>query len=229
MKKYRQTIQIQMLLTVILAAFWGISVQGQQSGEIVYKREIDLGENKFFKDTLRFDGPLLLYIEKNGPQRWTTEEGYNVEVAAIDQMLYIDQRSLETIEQRFNYKKKRYELRKQTAVPYDWTIHNEYKTIGNYRVQKATVEHPDPKLFTVTAWFTPDIPVSGGPFYMWGLPGLIVEMSIYGMVKGRYIMESIILKPVGSLKPTEGVWVDEKGAPQTDKSALRDLLNKEGN
>jgi GLPGLI family protein len=34
-----------------------------------------------------------------------------------------------------------------------------------------------PKEVTITAWYTPDIPVSQGPENYWGLPGLILEVS----------------------------------------------------
>ncbi|MFL9843043.1 GLPGLI family protein [Flavobacterium rhizosphaerae] len=34
-----------------------------------------------------------------------------------------------------------------------------------------------PKEKTITAWYTPDIPVSQGPENYWGLPGLILEVS----------------------------------------------------
>ena len=34
-----------------------------------------------------------------------------------------------------------------------------------------------PKEVTVTAWYTPDIPINQGPENYWGLPGLILEVS----------------------------------------------------
>jgi GLPGLI family protein len=219
----------QMLLAALLVMSFPFYLYSQISGEVVYKREIHLGDNKFWIDTLRFNGAEFGFIEKREYQQWNTEEGYRIYVHAEDKISFWDARSSEVVEQQYNFKKRRYELRKQTAPVYEWEIHDEFKTIGNYKVQKATAEHPHPKLFTITAWFTTEIPVSGGPSNIGGLPGLIVEMSIQGTYVGRYIMESIVLKPVGSLKPTEGVWVEEKGALKTDKSALRDLLNKEGN
>ena len=32
-------------------------------------------------------------------------------------------------------------------------------------------------MLTVTAWYTPQIPVSSGPDVYWGLPGLILELN----------------------------------------------------
>lgn len=58
-----------------------------------------------------------------------------------------------------------------TAV-FHWRLTNQYKKIENYRCQKAIgILKSD----TVTAWFTEQIPVSAGPSYISGLPGLILE------------------------------------------------------
>jgi GLPGLI family protein len=64
-----------------------------------------------------------------------------------------------------------------------WTITKEIKIIGSYLCYKATSPHfnedgwnDNPK-FTVTAWYTPKIPVSYGPNGYNGLPGLILELQ----------------------------------------------------
>lgn len=44
-------------------------------------------------------------------------------------------------------------------------------------VKKVTDEVEMPKEIVVTAWYTPQIPVSNGPEEYWGLPGLILEIK----------------------------------------------------
>lgn len=88
-------------------------------------------------------------------------------------------------------------LIKDTLPDRKWVLTGESKTIGKYTAYKATItrEVPQevfqfgrqsnreandpPKMRTVniTAWFTPQIPVSTGPEKHGGLPGLILEVS----------------------------------------------------
>ncbi|MDX8554536.1 GLPGLI family protein [Tenacibaculum sp. 1B UA] len=44
-------------------------------------------------------------------------------------------------------------------------------------VKKVTKNLEVPKEVLVTAWYTPEIPVSSGPGNYWGLPGLILEIN----------------------------------------------------
>ena len=85
-----------------------------------------------------------------------------------------------------------------------WVMEKEQKMIGNYLCFKATAKVPKPKTMTsvwrntekqndsikdssiddseeeyltITAWYTPQIPVSHGPAQYGGLPGLILELT----------------------------------------------------
>jgi GLPGLI family protein len=88
----------------------------------------------------------------------------------------------------------------------DWKLGSETKKIGNYICYKATYvkednafsfssfgrggrgnnpenkdrkekEEEKPTMIIVTAWYTPQVPVSQGPGEFWGLPGLILEVN----------------------------------------------------
>ncbi len=91
----------------------------------------------------------------------------------------------------------------------EWKLVDETKKIGDYTCYKAEVTIPvterqksdykdflkrqenktslfpmqEPKDKVVTAWYTPEIPVSLGPKNYWGLPGLILEIN-----EGDFIM-----------------------------------------
>ena len=80
----------------------------------------------------------------------------------------------------------------------EWKIEKESRKIGQYIAFKATAvkkanidftsfrgrrgndeeeQSEEENLITVTAWYTPQIPINQGPGEYWGLPGLILEVS----------------------------------------------------
>ena len=92
---------------------------------------------------------------------------------------------------------------------YEWKMTDETKQIGQYSCYKATAEREVTEIRTsevngkreekeekrtqvITAWYTPEIPVSHGPDTFWGLPGLILEVS-----NGNRVMvcNKIVLNP----------------------------------
>lgn len=59
-------------------------------------------------------------------------------------------------------------------IQLNWKPANEFKTILNYKAQKATAEFGGR---TWTAWFTTEVPLQDGPYKFSGLPGLILEIE----------------------------------------------------
>jgi GLPGLI family protein len=57
-----------------------------------------------------------------------------------------------------------------------WKIHDEIRTIANYKCRKAVSKICDSVY--VVAFYTEDIPVSGGPELFGGLPGMILELAV---------------------------------------------------
>lgn len=94
-------------------------------------------------------------------------------------------------------------LIKEDMEPLEWVMGKETKQIGQYLCFKATAKKvsnkvafgpprrnnnenegdkteekkDEPTIVEVTAWYSPQIPVSQGPGDYWGLPGLILEVS----------------------------------------------------
>ena len=123
-----------------------------------------------------------------------------------------------------------------------WEMGMETKKIGQYTCYKATLvkedknidwgsifsrrgnkkkdstntkeNKPDKKMLTVTAWYTPQIPVSTGPDTYYGLPGLILELNA-----GRTIM----LCTEVAISSKEVLEIE---APNKGKEVSRDEYNK---
>jgi len=64
----------------------------------------------------------------------------------------------------------------EDKVDFQWKLTDDEKIINNLKVIKAYGLTRDK--IKITAWFTPEIPVSTGPENFMGLPGLILELQI---------------------------------------------------
>jgi GLPGLI family protein len=126
--------------------------------------------------------------------------------------------------------------------PSQWEMGTETKKIGQYTCYKATLvkedknidwgsifsrgrsekkdststkqNKPAKKMLTVTAWYTPQIPVSTGPDTYYGLPGLILELNT-----GNTIM----LCTEVAINTQETLEIE---APDKGKEVSRDEYNK---
>lgn len=80
-----------------------------------------------------------------------------------------------------------------------------------------------PKEITVTAWYTPDIPVNQGPESYWGLPGLILEIN-----DGRTVIlcSKIVLNPKEKTEikaPSTGKVVSQKEFDEAMQKKLEEM------
>lgn len=89
----------------------------------------------------------------------------------------------------------------------------------NKEVKEKEIESDDvPKEFTVTAWYTPQVPINQGPDVYWGLPGLILEISAD---KTTMLCSKIVLNP----SEKEKIKVPSKGKEVTQDEY--DVIMKE--
>ena len=89
---------------------------------------------------------------------------------------------------------------------FHWNITSETKDIAGYSCIKATTSY---RGRTWVAWFTPQIPVSFGPWKLFGLPGLIVEAYdtdnkyTFKPIKIEFIKNDILKKDFATLMETK--------------------------
>jgi len=72
-----------------------------------------------------------------------------------------------------------------------------------------------PKEITITAWYTPEIPVNQGPEGYWGLPGLILEVNDG---KTTILCSKVVLNSKDKVEikaPTKGKVVTQKDYDDT--------------
>lgn len=145
-------------------------------------------------------------------------------------------------------------LIQEPLVQPDWKLVNESKKIGEYTCYKAEMivpvtelqklnyqdflkrEEKKPALFKmeepkdriITAWYTPEIPVSFGPNNHWGLPGLILEINEENLV---ILCSKVILNSKSKLKikkPNEGDKVSKKEFDTIQKKKMDSMKNEDG-
>ncbi len=80
-----------------------------------------------------------------------------------------------------------------------------------------------PKQITITAWYTPQIPVSNGPGEYWGLPGLILEIN-----SGRttILCTEIVINPSEKEEieaPTKGKKITREKYTETVKKKMEEM------
>lgn len=91
---------------------------------------------------------------------------------------------------------------------------NKDKKKDSTNTKKISKDIEMPKTILVSAWYTPQIPVSDGPGNYWGLPGLILEIN-----EGR----TTILCSEIVMNPSEKV---EIAAPTKGKKVTKEEYNK---
>ncbi|CAM1351753.1 GLPGLI family protein [Tenacibaculum insulae] len=141
----------------------------------------------------------------------------------------------------------------EAAEKPNWELGSETKQIGNYTCFKATlvkknndfnwrsmrgrrgneskkdttkVKKELPKETIVTAWYTPQIPVSNGPGNYWGLPGLILEIN-----EGRttILCSEITMNPSEKIeikKPEKGKQVTRKEYAEMMKKKMEEMRER---
>lgn len=109
--------------------------------------------------------------------------------------------------QQFTAQKKVFEqtfLVNDSLKSFSWKLLDEVRMIAGYSCRKATCRIHDSVV--VVAFYTDQIPVSGGPESFSGLPGMILEIAIPRLYT-TWIAQSVVLEPVGP----EQLSVPEKG------------------
>jgi len=89
-------------------------------------------------------------------------------------------------------------LSKEKKAKINWTITDKSKQIANYNCLQATCKF---RGRYYTAWFTPEIPISAGPWKLQGLPGLILEAT--DKTKEVQYLFTSIAYPYKSKQPIE--------------------------
>jgi GLPGLI family protein len=142
----------------------------------------------------------------------------------------------------------------EPLVKPEWKLLDETKKIGEYNCYKAELlvpvtekqqndyeeflkkEEKKPSLFkmekpedkVITAWYTPEIPVTFGPDNNWGLPGLILELND---TESMLLCSKVTLSNKEKTKikvPNTGEKVNQKKFDEILKKKTASMANEDG-
>ncbi|MEP5254470.1 MAG: GLPGLI family protein [Winogradskyella arenosi] len=223
-----------------------IKMDSTKMNDAMQKQIMEMMKKQFQKTyLLTFDRSSSVYkqeIELSKPQVGGGfqvsfgSSGSDVFYKNVKHKTYVDQK--ETMGKKF--------LIKDSIAPITWALASDSKYIGEYLCFKATYTKQVPKINLnfnsnsnlkdedegdkapemteriITAWYTPQIPVSNGPAKYQGLPGLILEIHDG---KLTVICSKIVINPeekVGIEEPTKG-----KEVSQTEYDDIMEKKTKE--
>ncbi|BAO74978.1 GLPGLI family protein [Winogradskyella sp. PG-2] len=142
-------------------------------------------------------------------------------------------------------------LVKDEIEPIEWKLEADSKYIGEYQCYKATYtkmvevfnesgfsiddddekeeeeeKEPEMEERTITAWYTPQIPVNNGPAMYQGLPGLILEIHDG---KLTVICSKIVLNPEDKIEikePEKGKEVNQKKYDDITEKKAKEMMER---
>lgn len=184
------------LLLSTLALLFVVSAFAQKEGTIKYIRVTQLkieapeGMEEMFKNmpkeqsaekVLIYNGKKSIYQnpqdnignEDNVVNLGDDNMQFKIDFQEPDEKLYIDLDTKESIHQQ-DFMGKQFLVRGEQKKT-DWKIGKGKKKIAGYICMEATAIVSD--TIPLTAWFTPQIPVSLGPNGFGGLPGMIMQID----------------------------------------------------
>ncbi|RCW94048.1 GLPGLI family protein [Winogradskyella arenosi] len=227
-----------------------IKMDSTKMNDAMQKQMMEMMKKQFQKTyLLTFDRSSSVYKQEveldkpqigGGFQMSLGNSGSDVFYKNIKDQSYIDQK--ETMGKKF--------LIKDSIAPIEWQLQSNTKHIGEYMCFKATYTKQVPKVNLnfnskpdiedeneeekepemeeriITAWYTPQIPVSNGPAKYQGLPGLILEIHDG---KLTVICSKIVINPQEKLEieePTKGKEVSQKEYDDIMEKKTKEMMER---
>lgn len=173
---------------------------------------------KLLKSTLTFGKDQTLYTPV--PETVAANSWFNIPIAQQNNTTYTQTLNGTSITQKKVYEETY--LVKDSTRKINWKITDEIRNIAGYDCRRANALIMDS--IYVVAFYTEEIPVSGGPESFSGLPGMILGVALpYEHI--TWFATSVLDQPVTDDKlkaPAKGKPTDNKKLMDTLKEAVKD-------
>lgn len=231
-----------------------IKIDSSKMNTEMHAKMMEMMKKQFQKTyTLNFNKEASIYKEDVSLDKPQTAMGGDFQVVMVGNGGGMDVLYKNTKTNRYSDQKDtmgKIFLVKDTIENIEWNLESETKYIGEYPCYKATFtkqvevrnmsfssadsettnddkeEEPEMEERIVTAWYTPQIPVSNGPAKYQGLPGLILEVHDG---KLTIICSKIVLNPediVEIKEPEKGKEVSEKEYDEIMEKKTKEMMER---
>ena len=229
-----------------------IKLDSTKMNDEMHQKMIAMMKKQFQKTfTLSFNKEESIYKQEEELDKPNVGMGDGIQIVSIgggggSDVLYKNTKEQSFSEQVDTYGK--IFLVKDDIEKIDWELGSETKYIGEYQCYKATytkmVEKPrvvfnseneeeaeaekEPEMEerTVTAWYTPQIPVNNGPDNYQGLPGLILEVHDG---KLTIVCSKIVLNPKDKIdikEPEKGKVVNQEKYEEIMDKKAKEMMER---
>ncbi len=212
------------LLLVLSVQILAIHSQDNSVGKIEYNMSFLL---KNYKTKLTFNNSKSIFTYENMNREFseTTDDDGNINIISVDTttfVVYNDLKKRKLYHYLSLFSSKKHDWVEESTPVFLWKLLEETKKIGNITCYKASSSF---RGRNYTAWYTPTIKSSFGPWKFQGLPGLILE--IYDEDKEVNITTKKITIPFVEemdVKPTEIILFED--VKKTRQKKIDDFIQK---
>ncbi|WP_138432966.1 GLPGLI family protein [Winogradskyella algicola] len=224
-----------------------IKLDSTKMNDEMHQKMIAMMKKQFQKTfTLSFNKEESVYKQEEALDKPNVGSGFNIQIMGTggSDILYKNTKNQRFVDQKDTFGK--IFLVKDSIEGIEWKLGSETKYIGEYQCYKATytkmVEKPrvvfnseneeegekEPEMEerTVTAWYTPQIPVNNGPDNYQGLPGLILEVHDG---KLTIVCSKIVLNPKDKIdikEPEKGKVVNQKKYEEIMDKKAKEMMER---
>lgn len=244
-------------LSICIFLLLGVNLFAQNqlsSGEINYEITMKVDEDKLKKISKKIDEPdnikksVVATFKNQGKLHYKLFFNNNQSIFKQDEKLKINEKEVNLIKilvgkglfytdknfgKILNQKEAFGEFFLMNTPKVKWHLSQETKKIGKYVCYKATTEkvvknQKGKSINKITAWFTPELPISFGPKDYFGLPGLILELKEGLLIYKASEINISFSKSIQIKKPTKGKRITLKEFEELSKKMYESLRsNKE--
>ena len=217
---------------------------GDENGNDEMQKQIQEMLKKQFEKTyiLTFNKTESIYKEEDQLEKPQGNAGMMIVIGNSSDILYKNTKDKTYVKGQEDFGKKF--IIKDEIEPLKWEMTKETKMIGKYLCIKAVAikmiddyedtdelklgEMPKKKdkqkELKIVAWYTPEIPVSNGPEFFGGLPGLIMELHEDKM---HYVCSKIVLNPSDKVEiaaPKKGKVMNQKDFDEMMEKKYKEMM-----